>query len=389
MIWLWISLALVVGGAQLAWWAAEPALAPPYENPSRYPELVYYHGCQSGPSVSAKAAILVEATTGTILYARNEHEVREPASITKVMTAIVAIERGDLSDTVKVSAGAARVGGSSLHLSAGATYKLEELVRATMLRSGNDGATAIAEHIAGSVSSFVSLMNVRAYSMGLKNTHFANPHGLSAPGHYTTAYDIALMCMTGFRLKKFADIVGCPELWSSPLGGGSRLVYNTNRLLWSMAGADGVKTGTTSQAGHCLAASATRNGLQFIAVVLRSGARFADAAALLEYGFARFTRHVIAKRGEPVAEVLVSGGRGSAVGLAPTRDVEVVLAIADSAKLTWRAEVPERAPRSVQAGQGLGRIRVLYDGEEICSYPLYAVEGVAKRRGRAPWVGGR
>ena len=354
--------------------------ATPYVNPSPYDELIYHWKYAEGPNVSARAAILVEASTGTILYARNEHEIREPASITKIMTAIVAIERGDLADIVQVSANAARVGGSSLGLAAGQRYKLEELIRATMLRSGNDGATAVAEHVGGSVARFVEMMNARAASMGLKHTSFANPHGLSAPGHHSTAYDIALMCIWGFRLRKFADIVGCPELWSSPLTGDRpRLAYSTNRLLWSLAGADGVKTGTTSKAGHCLAASATRDGLQFIAVVLRSGARFHDASALLEYGFANFVRVDMAQAGQPVADAF-AGRRGAATaGLATARDLCVVVRRDEADELDTRVEVPERLKTNVQAGEHAGWFRVYFDEEEVRAYPLYTVEGPKKR----------
>lgn len=355
--------------------------ATPYVNPSPYDNLVYHRGHAKGPNVTARAAILVEASTGTILYARNEHEVREPASITKIMTAIVAIERGDLADVVQVSADAARVTGSSLGLAAGQRYKLEELIRATMLRSGNDGATAVAEHVGGSVAEFVELMNARAASMGLKHTHFANPHGLSAPGHYSTAYDIAEMCIWGFRLQKFADIVGCPELWSSPVAGGKpRLAYSTNRLLWSLAGADGVKTGTTSRAGHCLAASATRDGLQFIAVVLRSGARFHDASALLEYGFANFVRVDVAQAGQPVVDAL-AGPRGrSAVGLATGRNVSVVVRRDEVDALSSQVEVAERLKENVRVGQHAGWLRVFFDDEQLREYPLYTV-GSPKSRG--------
>lgn len=358
----------------------KPVISPPYLNPSAYPDLVYHHAFQEGPAVTARAAILIEASTGTILYAKNEHERREQASITKAMTAIVAIERGDLADTVRVSANAARVPGSSLNLSPGQEYKLEELLRATMLRSGNDGATAVAEHIGGSVERFVDLMNRRAATMGLKSTHFANPHGLSAPGHYSTAYDIALMCIWGFRLPKFADIVGCPELWTSSVEtGGAKLVYNTNKLLWSLAGADGVKTGTTSKAGHCLAASATRDGLQFIAVVLRSGARFRDAANLLEYGFSTFTRVKAARAGVALGEALVRGGAERSVGLATAKDIDVVVRVDEAPRVSVVIDVPKSPKAPVGAGDRIGWIDVLYEENLITRQQLYAVHGVSKK----------
>jgi D-alanyl-D-alanine carboxypeptidase (penicillin-binding protein 5/6) len=322
----------------------------------------------------------VEAKTGTILYAKNEHQLREPASITKVMTSLVAIERADLADVVSVSANAARVGGSSLYLKAGDVYKLEELIRATMLRSGNDGATAIAEHVGGSVSDFVSLMNTRAHSMGLKKTRFVNPHGLTAPGHYSTAYDIALMCMVALANPKFADIVSTAEHWASTIDDDrARVVYNTNRLLWSFAGADGIKTGTTSRAGHCLAASATRDGLQFIAVVLRSGARWHDAAVLLEYGFQNFTRVTLARRGEAVAEALVAHLRQPYAEIGPLRDVDIVLRKDEVEKVTTHVDVPARLRATVPCGRMAGHLRIFYDGEEVSSYPLYVFRSVSRR----------
>jgi D-alanyl-D-alanine carboxypeptidase (penicillin-binding protein 5/6) len=379
-------LALIIVGAALllclrsADLVDKPALSPPYLNPSVYPDLVYHHAFCEGPAVTARAAILIEASTGTILYAKNEHERREQASITKAMTAIVAIERADLADTVRVSADAARVPGSTLNLSPGQEYKLEELLRATMLRSGNDGATAVAEHIGGSVERFVDLMNTRAATMGLKNTHFANPHGLSAPGHYSTAYDIALMCIWGFRLPKFADIVGCPELWTSSVETGrTKLVYSTNKLLWSLSGADGVKTGTTSKAGHCLAASATRDGLQFIAVVLRSGARFRDAANLLEYGFSTFTRVKAAEAGVAVGEALVRGGADRTVGLATAKDIDVVVRVDEVPGVSVIISVPESLEAPVCAGDGVGWMDVLYEGNLISRQQLYAVDDVRKK----------
>lgn len=355
-------------------------ISPPYFNPSGYPDLVYHHAFHEGPAVTARAAILIEASTGTILYAKNEHERREQASITKAMTAIVAIERGDLADTVRVSASAARVPGSTLNLVPGQEYKLEELLRATMLRSGNDGATAVAEHIGGSVERFVELMNTRAATMGLKNTHFANPHGLSAPGHYSTAYDIALMCIWGFRLPKFADIVGCPELWTSSVETGrAKLVYNTNKLLWSLSGADGVKTGTTSKAGHCLAASATRDGLQFIAVVLRSGARFRDAANLLEYGFSTFARVKAAEAGVAIGEALVRGGADRSVGLATAKDVDVVVRVDEVPRVSVVISVPESLKAPVGTGDRAGWMDVLYEENLITRQQLYAVDDVRRK----------
>lgn len=362
---------------------AMPAMAPAWMSPQAQASAIVILGDGAGPSVTAAAAVLMEARTGVVLFGKNADQRREPASITKVMTAIVALERGDLADIVTVSSRAASVAGSSLGLRAGQQMKLEELVRATMLRSGNDGATAIAEHIGGSVEQFVAMMNTRARTMGLSGTRFANPHGLSAPGHYTTARDIGAMCARGLAMPKFADIVGSTELWSSKLVGdevvGSTLVYNTNRLLWSYQGADGVKTGTTSAAGHCLAASATRDGLQLIAVVLKSGARFNDSARLLDYGFQNFVRHDIADAGQEVAAALVSRGVAASVGMAPAGAVHAVVRTAALGQLTTVIDCPERPQAPVLAGQRLGWLRVLVGPDEVEAYPLYATNGVRRR----------
>lgn len=337
------------------------------------------------PWVSAAAAVLIEASTGTVLFGRNADQTRDPASITKVMTAIIAIERGDLADVVTVSARAAAVPGSTLGLRAGEQIKLEELIRATMLRSGNDGATAIAEHIGGTVEQFVDMMNARARSMGLTRTRFANPHGLTAPGHYRTARDIARMCAYGLSIPKFAEIVGCTELWATRIDGdqvkGATLVHNTNRLLWSYQGADGVKTGTTSAAGHCLAASATRDGLQLIAVVLKSGARFRDAAALLDYGFNNFRRHDIALAGHEVASALVERGVVPSVGLATAGPVRAVVRVSEAGRLRTVVDCPARPQAPVRTGQHLGWLRVFVDDEEVEAYPLYATADVGRRWG--------
>lgn len=346
---------------------------------------ISFIGGQHEPSITARAAVLVEANTGTVLFGKNQHEVRELASITKVMTAIVALERGDLADTVTVSRRAAQVPGSSLGLAPGQQLKLEELIRGMMLRSGNDGATAIAEHIGGSVEAFVGLMNARARSMGLRNTRFANPHGLSAPGHYSTAHDIAVMCMRGLAVPKFAQIVGCTELWASQLEGesvkGSTLVYNTNKLLWSYEGADGVKTGTTTAAGHCLAASASRDGLQFISVVLKSSSRFRDSAVLLDYGFNNFKRKDIAEAGEEIACALVDGGATPTVGMATAQTVQVVVRANQEDMLKAVVDCPDKPQAPVRVGQHLGWLRLVQGEEELQAFPLFAMDNVKPKWG--------
>lgn len=357
-----------------------------YEVKQTYPDLVYYKGTSSSNgselSLSAQSAILVESSTGTILYAKNEHQRRDPASITKVMTAIVALERGDLSSVVEVSDKAAKVSGSSVGLRAGEQHKLEELLRSTIVKSGNDGATAIAEHVGGDVDGFVKLMNARGKTMGLKNTNFMNPHGLTQDGHFSTAYDLAVMCITGLSNEKFADMVSTKEQWYSMLEDGeSDWFQNTNKLLWSFAGADGVKTGTTDRAGNCLASSATRDGLQFIAVVLNSPSRWNDSAKLLEYGFSEFTRVDIVDRGESVGsvDIKVSDQETEKVDMITGSDFRLVVAKKDLEKLKVEVAVDTDLRAPVGLGDKVGEVGAFIDSEKVGSRALYPVSSVEKK----------
>jgi D-alanyl-D-alanine carboxypeptidase (penicillin-binding protein 5/6) len=266
-----------------------------------YGEAIYISHYTEGPKISAASAILIDATTRYILYAKNEHQRRSPASTTKIMTTIVALETGNLSDIVTVSQRAASVGGSSLWLKTGDKVTLETLIRGVLIRSGNDGSVAIAEHISGSQQEFVKLMNLRAKQLGALNTKFRNTHGLTQTGHYSTAYDLAFITKYALRFSLFAEAVSTKtDTFERINREWSQSISNTNKLLWSLEGADGVKTGTTSDAGYCLVASATRDGRQLISVVLHSNNRWRDSAVLLEYGFSEFELVQLAKSGEEV-----------------------------------------------------------------------------------------
>jgi len=358
-----------------------------YEIKQKNPEIVYYKGSSfkevSDISLNAQAAILVESSTGTVLYAKNEHQRRDPASITKIMTAMVALERGDLSDVVTVSENSVKTGGSSIGLKAGEQHNLEELIRSTMVKSGNDGAVAIAEHIGqGNVENFVELMNLRADSIGLENTNFVNPHGLTHDNHFSTAYDLAMMCMMGLKDKKFSDIVSTKEQWYSMIENGETDWFqNTNKLLWSFEGADGVKTGTTNRAGNCLAASATRNGLQFIAVVLNSSSRWNDCASLLEYGFSEFTKADIIKSQIPIQTVgvKVSNEEAVKIGVISGSDFSVIVRKDDIEKIEVEILADEDLRAPVNLTDKIGELNVYVDNEKISSIVLYPDSSVKKQ----------
>ena len=244
---------------------------------------------QATPAVTAKAAIIMDATTGEVLYAKDAESRRYPASTTKMMTLLVALEKGRLDDWVVASKAAHETEGSSLYLEAGEKQRLLDLLYGIMLVSGNDAAHAVAEHVGGgSYKKFIDWMNEEAERSGALRTHFSNPHGLPDPvNHFTTAYDLALITAEGFRTPGFEDFVSTPYHTAKFLNRAQGMsMVNTNRLLLTYQGANGVKTGTTNAAGRCLVSSARRGDVLLIAVVLNGGDTvFRDSALLLDYGF--------------------------------------------------------------------------------------------------------
>ncbi|MDD5559576.1 MAG: D-alanyl-D-alanine carboxypeptidase [Candidatus Methylomirabilis sp.] len=242
--------------------------------------------------LSAASAILMDADTGAILFARHHMEQRSPASTTKIMTALLILEEGRLDDKVVISERAAAVTGTGLGLRRGQRVVLRDLLWAILLKSANDAALAAAEHVGGSEEGFVEKMNAKANSLGMQGTHFANPHGLDNPDHYSTAHDLAILARQALRNPTFARMVQTREARLAILTGRNGKVVKRkelrthNQLLGQFFGADGVKTGYTERAGRCLVASATRGDHRLIAVLLNDSRRWAEAAALLEYGFA-------------------------------------------------------------------------------------------------------
>lgn len=238
---------------------------------------------QTSPTLLAEAVLLGDETTGQVLWEKNAHERRAVASTTKIMTALLTLERAALDEEVAISAAAASTGGNMLGLAPGERILVKDLLYGLLLNSGNDAATALAEHVAGSVAAFADLMNAKAQALGMADTHFVNPHGLDAEGHYSTAYDLWLLTREAMKNSVFREMVAMPSQTS-----GDRMYANLNLLLTTYPGADGVKTGTSEWAGECLVASATRRGHRLIAVVLHSPDRYGDATALLDWGFAAY-----------------------------------------------------------------------------------------------------
>ncbi len=346
-----------------------------------FPPLLFLPDSDQGPRIYAAAGILIESKSGAILYTKNAEQRRAPASTTKIMTAIVAMERGNFRKIITVSRRAARTGGSTIHLKTGDRLSLKELLEGMMLRSGNDGSMAVAEGVAGSIENFIELMNLKAKEIGAVNTNFRNPHGLRAPSHYTTALDLALMARYGLANRKFANLVKKKTAlleWEEHRK--SVEVRNTNRLLWYLEGADGVKTGTTNEAGHCLVASATRDNKQLIAVVLNSGDRWGDCQRLLEYGFQEFDIIKIASAHRSIAKIKVRNGWPRRINLYPRSNLNAVVRKDKVNQISTKVTIinnPVAAP--LKPGQTLGKVSYYYQERLVNEVDLINLKPVRKR----------
>ncbi len=334
---------------------------------------------QKQPLLNCFAAILVEWHTGTILFQQNAFERVHPASLTKMMTGLLALERGRLEDVVRVSRLAASQPGSSMHLEENDAFTLEDLLYGLMLNSGNDAAWAIAEHIGETAGNFFRMMNKRAREIGAINTRFANPHGLTDPNHYTTAFDLTLIAKTCLRHPYFNHLIATKEKDVIEADKGVKTALcNTNRLLWMYVGADGVKTGTTESAGQCLVASATRNGMRLLAVVLDSGDRWSDAANLLEFGFAEFRLARFARAGETLLSLPTRGSFSKTAPVVCAGDLSACVP-RYATGLSLEVDLPKaiRAPHA--AGTVVGKVCIRLGQNVVGSCDLVLGEWVSAR----------
>lgn len=248
----------------------------------------------------AQSAVLMERDSGRVLYSKNMDKQLPMASTTKIMTALVVAENNAMDEVVTVDSRAVGIEGSSIYLREGQKFTVKELLCGLMLRSGNDAAVALALHTSGSVDDFVALMNQRAESIGATRTHFSNPHGLPCDNHYTTAYDLALITACALKNPTVHEVVSLRKAVLNN-DGNNIVIFNKNKLLNEMSDADGVKTGYTTKAGRCFVGSATRNGMQLIAVVLNCGPMFENAESMLNWGFSQYTMTNIVPQNKPVA----------------------------------------------------------------------------------------
>lgn len=324
---------------------------------------------RGAPRVTAASFVLMDGETGQVLSARNSAARRQPASITKIVTASLALDLCSRAEVVEVSREAAAVKvGSDIGLRRGDKLLLIDLVKGALISSGNDAAYALAKHVAGSKELFSWLMNRRARLWGAQDTHFVDPAGYSVPGHYTTAHDLAVISRKATHNVYFSAIVSRAKDKIHRLGQAyTQELYNTNKLLGGYPGANGIKTGTTAQAGNCLVGSARRDDRFLIAVVLKSSDRFGDVERLLDYGFDEFIRYGISA-GEVYGTLKASG---RVINVVPEKDI-VLTVRPDDVPFIEERIILDRHPGRVNEGTVLGRVTMYYRGEEIGSTRLVA-----------------
>lgn len=326
---------------------------------------------QALPQVSAESAILIETSTASIVGMKNADQRMPMASTTKIMTALVAIEHGNIAKTVSISPGAVGVEGSSVYLYEGERLTLEDLIYAMMLESANDAAAAIAIEVGGSLEGFAEMMNQKAKELGLKNTHFTNPHGLDNEEHYTTARDLATIALAAMQNETFKSIVSTYKR-TIPLNEteGVRLLINHNKLLKGYNGAVGIKTGYTKKSGRCLVSAAEKDGVGFICVTLNAPDDWQDHARMLDFGFSIFESRLLCGDGEFSYTLPVVGGDKDYVTVVNRGELRAVIKLGGN--IECRTELPHFAYAPINEGDAVGRLVYIMDGKVIAEAPLYA-----------------
>ncbi|MFR5867942.1 MAG: D-alanyl-D-alanine carboxypeptidase family protein [Oscillospiraceae bacterium] len=334
--------------------------------------------------LNAKSVILMEESTGNILYENNPDERLPIASVTKVMTMLLIMEAVDsgkinLDDMVTVSENAMSYGGSTMFLETGEQLTVNDMLKGIAVASANDGCVAMAEHLAGSESAFVDVMNEKAKELGMENTHFMNTNGLDEDDHYSSARDVAIMSR---ELMKHETIFNYTSIWMDTLRGGKFQLANTNKLIRFYDGANGLKTGSTSKALCCLSAAAKRNDMQLIAVVLgapTSAERFASAKSLLDYGFANYAVNTQITAGDEVQKIAVEKGVDKEVGVVAGDSCSTLVKKGQEDNITKEIKIDETITAPIEAGQKIGTMTISRDGEVIADIDLNASSAVEKK----------
>lgn len=333
----------------------------------------YVSAMQNNMDIQSKSAILMDYETGTILYEKNPHEKMPIASLNKIMTILLAIEaindgKISLNDTVQISEYAASMGGSQVFLHAGEVLTVDSLLKAIVVASGNDASVAIAEKIAGSHEAFVSRMNLRAKELGMRNTNFANATGLPAENNYSTAYDVALMSQ---ELLKHPLFFRWSTIWLDTLDESSNKteLTNTNRLIRFYDGADGLKTGSTQEAGYCLSATAKRGNMRLLAVVLNapsSKVRFSESIKMLDYGFANYEIIHVLKKDQIIKDnIFVSGGKEERINGLASKNVNFLIRSGESKEFEMEVSLNDKINAPLKKGDKIGTLVLTREGQVL------------------------
>lgn len=336
---------------------------------------------------NSKSAILIDADTGTVIFEKKSHEKLPPASITKIMTMLLTMEAIDggklkLTDKVTASEYASSMGGSQIFLEPGEQMTVEELLKGVAMASGNDASVALAEKIGGTEKNFVKMMNNRAKELGLQDTHFENCNGLPADNHYSSAHDIAMISRELLKYENITKYTGSYQDYLRQNTEKPFWLVNTNKLVRFYSGADGLKTGYTSEAKFCLAATAKRDGLRLIAVVLgepNTKTRNSEVSAMFDYAFSQYAIQPIYKQGEVIGKVKVQKGEAANIELAASRLMSVLVKKgSEPGSISQKLEIPEKIKAPIKEGQVIGKLVVYQDGKPITEFELKAASSIDK-----------
>ena len=344
------------------------------------------------PYISAESAVLIEGASGRVLYEKDKDKVLPPASTTKIMTALIAVEWAEdaeinetkesetdaqLDHMFKISDKAAGIEGSTIYLEKDEEVSMRDLLYGMMLRSGNDAAIAVAEGVAGDADTFVEMMNSRAESLGLTNTHFDNPNGLHTETHVSTAYDLAILSREAMKHNTFRSLAET-KVWNASRAGADNYnyFYNKNKIIFKYEGATGIKIGYTEASGRCLVASARKNGMELIAVVLNDHNWFEDAAKLFDYGFASYNNVKIADAEEAMMKVDIINGDKPAAAVGAKDEVICPSLKGQKTDISLIYDIPEQTDAPVSRWQQAGKLDVFSGENYVYSVPLYYLEDI-------------
>lgn len=324
--------------------------------------------------MSAESAILIDVQSGRVLLEYNPHVKLPMASTTKIMTALVSLENGELKDKIKIKNDAVGIEGSSIYLYEDEDIILEDLLYGLMLRSGNDSAVAIANYIGGNLEEFAEMMNKKAREIGVNNTNFVNPHGLHDDNHYSTSYDLSLITREAMKIEEFKEIAKT-KTWKANRDK-NNLFYNKNSTLWEYEGGDGVKIGYTKRAGRCLVSSATRNGTQLISVVLNDRNWFDDCYRLMDYGFDNFATYIIFDKGQYFNKISINNGVKDHISIVTKESFSYPLKEEELGKVKLHIDLPDIIEAPIKKGDFIGNVAVYLDGKLIHEEKLVAKESI-------------